>query len=345
MDGDLKVTAFASEVFLPARLWEKLTEIRRDDPERPRRSANERAPRERPWRTERLNILAADHPARRVTTVRGDALAIANRRDQLARVARVLQSETCDGVMATMDVLEDLLVLDDLLRSAGEPPLLDGKLLIVSLNRGGLAGTSWEMDDPVTGPPPEVCSNWGFDGTKLLLRICDEEPDSLKTMLACADAITRTNALGLPTFLEPLPVVKTDAGYKVVKTAVALAKIVGVAAALGDSSRYLWLKLPYCEHYELVARATSLPILLLGGEAGGDARGFLGELAQGLAAGPNVRGALAGRNVLYPVDEDPLVMAAAAGAIIHRGLPAGEAWTAAEAERGRGLDRLSRVAL
>ena len=66
-------------------------------------------------------------------------------------------------------------------------------------------------------------------------------------------------------FLEPLPVVETESGFKVVKTAEALAKIVGVASALGDSSRYLWLKLPYCENYEVVARSTTLPILLLGG--------------------------------------------------------------------------------
>ena len=69
-------------------------------------------------------------------------------------------------------------------------------------------------------------------------------------MLYCAQAITEMNAFGLPTFLEPLPVVKKDENYRVVKTADALAKLVGVASALGDSSRHLWLKLPYCENYE-----------------------------------------------------------------------------------------------
>ena len=57
-------------------------------------------------------------------------------------------------------------------------------------------------------------------------------------------------------------------------------------AALGDSARYLWLKLPYCENYELVANSTTLPILLLGGEPVGDATPFLRELAAGLKAGP-----------------------------------------------------------
>ena len=102
--------------------------------------------------------------------------------------------------------------------------------------------------------------------------------------------------------------------------------------ALGDSSRYLWLKLPYCESYELVARATTLPILLLGGESAGDPSGFLREVAAGMAAGANVRGALVGRNVLYPGDDDPLAVAEAVGAIIHQG------WTVDQAVRSK-LDR------
>jgi DhnA family fructose-bisphosphate aldolase class Ia len=138
-------------------------------------------------------------------------------------------------------------------------------------------------------------------------------------MLATAQAITSSNALGLPLFLEPLPAVRGDKGWTVVKTAEALARIVGVASALGDSSRYLWLKLPYCDRYEMVARSTTLPILLLGGESAGDPSRFLNEMVSALAAGPNVRGALVGRNVLYPGDGDPLAVAEAIGSIIHDG--------------------------
>ena len=77
-----------------------------------------------------------------------------------------------------------------------------------------------------------------------------------------------------------------------------MASAVSIASALGDSSRYLWLKLPYCEEYEVVARATSLPILILGGESAGDPAPFLKQIAAAMAAGPNVRGALVGSNVL-----------------------------------------------
>ena len=278
----------------------------------------------------KLNILAADHPARRVTKVGDDSLRMANRHGYLARIVRVLQSDVVDGVMATMDVLEDLLVIHHLVLESGGPALLDNRLLIASLNRGGLAGASWEMDDPITGTSPVNCARMNLDGAKLLLRLCDDEPNSLDTMLYCSEAITEMNALGLPTFLEPLPVVKEKNNYKVVKTADALARIVGVASALGDSSRHLWLKLPYCENYQVVAGATTLPILLLGGESAGDATPLLREISAGLAAGSNVRGALVGRNVLYPGDEDPFVIAQAAGLIIHNNLTVEQALNAPE---------------
>ena len=333
--------AFLDEVFLPASALAKITEVRLADPECPARAAKTRKRRSALTPDGRLNILAADHPARRVTKVADDPLRMADRHGYLARIVRVLQSDVVDGVMATMDVLEDLLILHQLILEAGGPALLDSRLLIASLNRGGLAGTGWEMDDPMTGASPATCAAMGLDGAKLLLRICDEETGSLNTMLYCARAITEMNAVGLPTFLEPLPVVKSDGGYRVVKTAEALARIVGVASALGDSSRCLWLKLPYCENYEVVARATTLPILLLGGESVGDATPLLREIAAGLSAGSNVRGALVGRNVLYPGQEDPLVVAQAAGLIIHQDSTVEEALTAQESWRGRDINEMA----
>ena len=61
-----------------------------------------------------------------------------------------------------------------------------------------------------------------------------------------------------------------------------------------------------------------------------------------MAAGPNVRGALVGRNVLYPGSEDPLAMAQAAGGIVHQGWSVETALESMAANRGRGMDRLSR---
>ena len=333
---------FVYSEFLPSRIFDTVTQIRVNDPERPVRRAGSRRRRSRLAPTGRLNILAADHPARRVTAVGSDPLGMANRQSYLARVVRVLMSELVDGVMATMDILEDLLILDDLMRESSGEAFLDQKILVASLNRGGLAGTAWELDDPITGPGPAACAAWKLDGAKVLLRICDDDPASIKTMLAAASAITELNDLRLPMFLEPLPVVKTEKGYQVVKTAEALAKIAGVASALGSSSRYLWLKLPYCDSYGAVARSTTLPILVLGGESAGDPRQFFAQLSQALSAGSNVRGALAGRNTLYPGDDDPLAAAEAVGGIIHRDWSVEEATASCARVRGRNLDWLCR---
>jgi hypothetical protein len=338
---------FSSPQFFSDRLLARLTRTRVNDPDFACQAAQARIRRPKLAPSGKLNILAADHPARNVTKVGQQTLAMADRRDYLARILRVLTSERVDGIMATMDILEDLLSIDGFLRDAGAPTLLDNRLLIASLNRGGLAGSSWELDDPMTGATPATCHAWRLDGAKILLRVDETEPASLKTLVASAQAINECNALALPMFLEPLPVTKTDKGYVVVKTAEALARLAGVASALGDSSRYLWLKLPHCDGYETVARATTLPILLLGGESAGDPSPFLRQLESAMSAGPNVRGALVGRNVLYPGlfqgVEDPFAMAEAAGGIVHDGWPVGQALQSMAAAQGRVMDRLAPI--
>ena len=340
--------SFDAKEFLPAAVLAKVTDARVTDPGRSLRAAKDRKRRESLTKDGRLNILAADHPARRVTRVGDDPLRMADRREYMARILRVLQSDAVDGLLATMDIIEDLLIIQDLSKESGGAGFLDDKVLIASFNRAGLLGSVWEIDDPSSGPTAASCREWGLDGAKILLRLCDDEKDSLKTLLDTVKAINELNAVGLPMFLESLPVVKEQGGrhgvYRVVKTAEELARTAGAAAALGDSARHLWLKLPYCENYEMVANATTLPILLLGGEPVGDAKPFLRELAAGLKAGPNVRGALVGRNILYPGDDDPLAVIEAVGGIIHRGWTVEQALDQQAAHRGRDLDWLARVA-
>ncbi|MCS7023724.1 MAG: hypothetical protein NZV14_02900 [Bryobacteraceae bacterium] len=313
---------FDAKQVLPDNILARLTAIRVSDPGYAFRVAQERERRPLVGESGRLHILAADHPARGVTKVGDNALAMADRREYLARILRVLEAGGVDGVMATMDILEELLILDGIFREIGRSSPLARKLLIASLNRGGLAGSVWELDDPMTGPSPSSCVAWRLDGAKVLLRVSLDSADSLKTMLASAGAIRECNQVSLPMFLEPLPVVKSDSGWSVKKDATSIARLVGVASALGDSSRFLWLKLPYCKGFEQVARSTTLPILLLGGESAGDPAPFLMELESALGSGPNVLGALVGRNVLFPGSEDPLEMAKAVSAMIHHRVPA-----------------------
>jgi len=136
--------AFRADDFLPEKLWARLTDIRVQDPECAFRAATSRARRASLTIDGKLNILAADHPARRVTAVGGKPLGMADRHDYLSRIVRVLMSEAVDGVMATMDIIEDLLVLNDL---SGHDSFLGDKLLIASLNRGGLEAGRREDTD------------------------------------------------------------------------------------------------------------------------------------------------------------------------------------------------------
>jgi len=298
-------------------MFQRITDVRLEDPETAFRNAQNRKKREKMTPDGRLCILACDHPARRVVGVADQPLAMANRYDYLARIVAVLQANAVDGVMATMDILDELLILHELFTNVGKPGLLDDKLLIPSLNRGGLAGADWEMDDPVTGPGVETCKLWAMDGVKLLLRLCDHDAGSLKTLHTCAEHITYANELELPIFLEPLPVAKESNAYKVQYHADALARTVGVACALGDSPRNLWLKLPYCENFHTAAAATSLPILLLGGDSTDNAA-FAENLKQAMQRSWNVRGVMAGRNVLYPASGDPVTAAKTLYDIVHQ---------------------------
>ena len=299
---------------LPNEIYIRLVKSRIDRPELPQFSAERRQKKPKMVRGGRLNIVAADHPARGVISVGEDAAKMGYRREYLARVVRALSAPSVDGVMATMDILEELLILDQLYFEASRPSFLSNKVLIASLNRGGIQGAAWELNDPVTGTSPEMCSRYKFDGAKLLMRVNWEEPDSLTTISSCVEAINACNHHNLNIFLEPLPVRRSESGAWVLdSSAEAISRLVGVASALGDSSVRMWLKLPYCEDFSVVARATTLPIVLLGGAADGDPMNLLNNVSAALSTASNVRGALVGRNVLYPGDEDPLAMAQAIG--------------------------------
>jgi DhnA family fructose-bisphosphate aldolase class Ia len=60
----------------------------------------------------------------------------------------------------------------------------------------------------------------------------------------------------------------------------------------------------------------------------------LREIHQAMESGSNVRGALIGRNVLYPGKEDPRAMAAAVAALVHDKVPPTKLGPVLAANRG-----------
>lgn len=263
----------------------------------------------------RLAIVACDHPARMVVDSGDGSSTMGDRYEFLGRILRILAVESIDGVMVTPDLFEELMILRHILAKQDHPAksMLDNRLVIGSMNRGGLAGTSFELDDRFTAFSPASIRKLNLDGGKMMFRLGFHNRDSLATIEACAYAITQLE--GEPVFLECFEVEGKD--HKSVKDAESLVKVVSVAQALGDAPRNLWLKLHYCEDFEKVARATTCPILLLGGSAQAK-EGFFEEIDKGLRAGPNVRGVMVGRNVLFPRDGgDPYVFARGVVGLVH----------------------------
>lgn len=308
---------FRPRTFFPENLFAAITDARVQRPEIITEEAAARKRRDKLTKNGRLMILACDHPARYVTNVGDDPIGMGDRMDYLGRITRVLIHDEVDGVMGTPDIVEDLLIVSAMLREKTGKGLLDDKVILGCMNRAGLAGARYEMDDRMTAFTAESMHRLRLDGAKIMFRLDLNDKYSLRTLTYCAKAITECNALGLPTFLEPLPVQKTDRGYEVKLNYIDMIRVIGVASALGDSSQNLWLKIPYVDKYDQVAKATSLPILMLGGASKGTPIDTIENFERGMGAGTNVRGALVGRNVLYPGVDDPMAVAGAISKVIH----------------------------
>jgi hypothetical protein len=334
---------FSPEEFLPEKLFEAVTDVRVDRPEVVLTEARTRRRRPRLTLDGRLVILATDHPGRRVTTLGADPLGMGDRHSYLARALRVLTTPGCDGIMGTTDFMEDILIVNSLVRESGSASFIDDKVLIGCMNRGGHVGVAGEIDDRFTSFTARQLRRMNFDGGKMMYRLDPADDRSIKAISDCAQAVTELYREDLYAFLEPMSVQKTkDGAYETVKTVEALVRDAGAAAALGESSSRTFLKLSYTHGYERVARATTLPILMLGGPAREDPTSILKEFALGMNAGANVRGVMVGRNVSFASKEDPGALAAAVCGIVHNRLAVDGALDRLAAERGRGMDLFSR---
>ncbi len=334
-----KSYVFQPADYLPKKLFEAITEIRVQQPELILEEARRRRRRARLTLDGRLMILATDHPGRRVTALEGNPLAMGDRHSYLARALRVLLSPGCDGIMGTTDFMEDLLILNALVRQAGGESLLDDKVLVGCMNRGGHAGVAGEIDDRFTSFSARQLHRLRFEGGKLMYRLDPADPLTIQAISDCAAAITGLYRRGLYAFLEPMSVRrKSSGGYETVKTLEDLVRDVGAAAALGESSAYTYLKLSYTADYERVAGATTLPILMLGGPPREDPSAVLAEFVAGMSAAANVRGVMVGRNVTFARQEDPRALAAAVGGIVHERCTLNTALERVAAERGQAMD-------
>jgi hypothetical protein len=241
----------------------------------------------------RLMMIAADHPARGALRAGENSLAMADRGELLDRLCLALSRPGVNGVLGTPDILEDLLLLG----------ALDGKVVVGSMNRGGLAGTTFEIDDRFTGYDAEAIAASGFEGGKMLTRIDPDDPATAPTLEASGRAISALARLGLMAMVEPFLSHRVDGRVRNELTCEAMIRAVSVASGLGATSAHTWLKVPVVDEMERVMAASTLPALILGGEVAADQEAAFVSWSKALAL-PTVVGLVIGRSLLYPPGDD-----------------------------------------
>ncbi|MEU0569426.1 deoxyribose-phosphate aldolase [Nonomuraea sp. NPDC005983] len=268
--------------------YHELREIRARNPERVAEAAAAR--RRRPLLGDRqLMIIAADHPARGALGVGARPLAMGSRVELLDRLQVALARPGVDGLLATPDVVEDLLLLG----------ALDDRIVIGSMNRGGLHGAVFAFDDRFTAYDTATISRMRLDGGKMLCRIALGDPATASTLEACGRAITELAGNGLVAMVEPFW--SQPSGHDL--SPEGMIRVINVAQGLGATSAYTWLKIPVVADMERVMEATTLPSLLLGGDPGDTPDLAFAAWRKALRL-PGVRGLVVGRALLYPPDDD-----------------------------------------
>jgi DhnA family fructose-bisphosphate aldolase class Ia len=269
-----------------------ITELRASDPGAIARAWQNRVTRPTIRGNGRLMIVAADHPARGALAVGTRPTAMNSRTDLLDRLRAALADPGVDGVLATPDILDDLVVLG----------ALEDKVVFSSFNRGGLAGASFELDDRMTAATATSTAAAKMNGGKMLCRIDLDDAGTVATMAACAQAVDELAAEGLIAMLEPFMSSRVDGKVRNDLSPDAVIKSIHICQGIGSTSAYTWMKLPVVDEMDRVMDSTTLPTLLLGGDPTDPDEAFASwEKALGL---PSVRGLIVGRTLLYPPDDD-----------------------------------------
>jgi DhnA family fructose-bisphosphate aldolase class Ia len=242
-----------------------------------------------------LLLLAADHRARGVIEVE-------DYEHYLSALTKALPS--CDGILATVQPLADLVA-----RGA----VTAAHRTYLSLNRTGLAGSSFELDDRLVATV-ETASRMGCDGVKHMTRIDLADPHTAGALELLGRVIEDARAAGLDALVEPL--VWRDGAVARDTDSVVYAAVIAhdmgaplLKVAVPDEP-------PGHARQDAVARVVAsvgVPVLFLGGPktgAAGDALAVARDVMAGGGAGMAV-----GR-LLYQ-DPDPGGLARAFANAVH----------------------------
>jgi DhnA family fructose-bisphosphate aldolase class Ia len=242
-------------------------------------------------------ILAADHRARGVVTVERYSDYVASLRAAL---------EHCDGILASAQPLADL---------AESGAVTGSHRTYLSINRTGLAGSSFELDDRLVATVSRAAAD-GWTGIKHMTRIDPSDGHTADALELLGRVLEESRAAGLEALVESVPWRNGGMGSD-------LESIITAAVIAHDLGAPI-LKVPVPDappgeaRQEAVARvvgAVGVPVLFLGGprQEGVDRRALLEQVSDVMAAGG--AGMALGR-VLYQ-DPDPALMARQVADAVH----------------------------
>ncbi|MFI6798590.1 Cgl0159 family (beta/alpha)8-fold protein [Streptosporangium canum] len=273
--------------------YRRLLDDRARYPERVAEAAAARGRRPLLAGRDQLLIIAADHPARGALGVGDRPMAMESRAGLLDRLTTALARPGVDGLLATPDVVEDLLLLG----------ALEDKLVIGSMNRGGVQGSAFEFDDRFTAYDTASIVRMGLDGGKMLCRIGLDDLATAATLESCARAITGLASHGLMAMIEPFWSRRAGGVVRHDLSPEGMIHAINVGQGLGATSARTWLKIPVVDDMERVMEATTLPTLLLGGDPTQAPDRVFDSWGKALRL-PGVRGLVVGRALLYPPGDD-----------------------------------------
>jgi DhnA family fructose-bisphosphate aldolase class Ia len=242
-------------------------------------------------------ILAADHRARGVLTI-----------EPYAAYLGALEAAMphCDGILASAQPLGDLI----------DRGVVESRhCTFLSINRTGLAGSVFELDDRLVAPVSRAEAD-GLSGIKLMTRIDPGDPHSADALELLGQVLEEVRQRGLQALIEPIL-------WRDRSMATDTESIVKAAVVAHDLGAPL-LKVPVPavgpgqERVEAVARVVAsvgVPVLFLGGPRGeGDTHALLAEVEDCMAGGAS--GMAIGRTVYQ--DPSPAEVAKAVADIVHK---------------------------
>jgi DhnA family fructose-bisphosphate aldolase class Ia len=243
-------------------------------------------------------VLAADHRARGVMTIERYA-------DYLAALAAALPH--CDGILATAQPLGDL---------ARSGHLRPGQRTYLSINRTGLAGTAFELDDRLVATVARAAAD-GWSGVKLMTRIDTSDPGGAAALELLGQVLEDARVAQLEALIEP--VWWRDGRMSRVTT-----DIVAAAVIAHDLGAPL-LKVPVPDEpagperiraVDRVVASVGVPVLFLGGPHRGPGGGGVVAEARDVMAGGGA-GLAIGRAILG--EASPSTVARELAEVVHAG--------------------------